>query len=65
MTQVKRDRLRKLQDKFLKHPHMTWFVRQYGKDEPVFGPGSPSAHHLQKFIHPEYEERIRAFLEAD
>ena len=65
MTQAQRDRLRELQDRFLRHPHVTWFVRQYGEDEPVFGAGSPSVYHLQRFIYPEYEEKIKAFLETD
>jgi len=65
MTQAQRDRLRELQDRFLKHPHVTWFAKKYGKDEPLFEPGSPSVYQLERFIHPEYEKKIKAFLEAD
>jgi|GEM_PF-4282136 len=61
MTQAKRDRLRRLQDKFLVHPKVEKWVKIYGPNE-LFGPNTPSYEDLKNYLYPEYEERIRAFL---
>ena len=65
MTNKERDKLRKLQDKFLK----LWLVRNYEKEmgdkKPLFGPGTPSTSDLRKCLYVEYKERMEQIMREE
>lgn len=59
LAMTERNRLRRLQDAFLRLPYVKRWIAAYGEDGPMFGYRTPGAAKLRLFVYPEYQEQIR------
>ena len=61
MNQTDRNRIRKLQDRFLATSNVVLLSAIYGDDRPVFE-GGPTINQLKQCIYPDWETTIRAHI---
>ena len=62
ISTTEKNRLRKLQDRFLKNRKVIQWVKNNGANKPVFGPWSPSANDLKLYLYAEYTSTMQIFL---
>lgn len=62
MSEHERDRLRRLQDKFLALPLVREFVRNHGEHYPLFGAGTPCVKDVCQLLHPKYQHLFAGYL---